>query len=172
MESKEQSYFNTTNERGSQLEQSIEKAERQEDIVLELFKKHIVMSPSQVHHFFDESTPLTSVRRAITVLADKNQLVKTDQLVRGVYGKKEHLYKLATKVTMQDILGDYRSEMLDEMLKSYKETRWHMFDIRKFDKVSRDEIKELVRRGIIKIREGINNPVVELCNPTKYNMVD
>lgn len=172
MESKEQSYFNTTNERGSQLEQSIEKAERQEDIVLELFKKHIVMSPSQVHHFFDDSTPLTSIRRAITVLTDKSILVKTDQMIRGVYGKNEHCYKLAAKVTMDEITGGFKSDMLSEMIERYRNTGWHMFDSRKFDSIPKDEIKELVRRGFIKIREGINRPIFELCNPAKYRSVE
>jgi hypothetical protein len=41
--------------------------------------------------------PITSIRRAITNLTDAGKIIKTDQYVKGNYGKLEHLWELATE---------------------------------------------------------------------------
>ena len=43
--------------------------------------------------------PITSIRRAITNLTDAGKIIKTDQYVKGNYGKLEHLWELATTPT-------------------------------------------------------------------------
>ena len=40
--------------------------------------------------------PITSVRRALTNLTNDEKLVKTDDFVKGNFGKKEHLWRLRT----------------------------------------------------------------------------
>ncbi len=49
---------------------------------------------SQAHRLYpDNGTPLTSIRRAITVLTNKGLLQKTDEQISGVYGKPEYVWK-------------------------------------------------------------------------------
>jgi hypothetical protein len=102
-------YFNTNNETGETLNISRRKAKSQEDIVLKFFKdnpQQLGWTAEEVHRLaFGEfcgcRIPLTSVRRAITVLCNGSdtikggQLVKTDRMQKGMYGKSIHLYKLA-----------------------------------------------------------------------------
>ena len=92
-------YYNTNNEKGKTLNQSIAKTETQEEIIYKMFLKHKRLSASSVWRMFDEktNTPLTSVRRAITNLCYDKKLVKTEDKSIGVYGKKEHIYKLVIK---------------------------------------------------------------------------
>ena len=40
--------------------------------------------------------PITSVRRALTNLTNEDKIIKTDVKVVGLYGKKEHLWRLKT----------------------------------------------------------------------------
>jgi len=42
----------------------------------------------------NEQTPLTSIRRAITDLTNRNRLVKTDKKVLGSAGRKTYTWKL------------------------------------------------------------------------------
>jgi hypothetical protein len=42
---------------------------------------------------YGEKIPITSVRRAITVLTDKKKLIKTDHTRSGLYGKKEYIWR-------------------------------------------------------------------------------
>jgi len=102
-------YFNTNNESGETLEISKRKAKSQEDVVLRFFKDHpqpLGWTSEEVRTlaFTDipgRLPPLTSVRRAITVLCNGSdtikggQLVKTDRMQKGMYGKSIHLYKLS-----------------------------------------------------------------------------
>ena len=87
-------YFNTTHESGVELKRSRKSCGDQEVVIAEMFRNHGRLSPSQAHRLYpDNGTPLTSIRRAITVLTNKGLLQKTDEQVRGVYGKPEYIWK-------------------------------------------------------------------------------
>lgn len=163
-----ESYFNTTNETGKVLDKSIEKAEKQEEIILKLYRKHIFLSPSQVYAYFDESTPITSIRRAITVLTDKGLLKKTEDFVQGGYGKREHIYKLVEKVTLEEMMDGVESELLNRLISFYLESGWHMVNKMDLRDYPESEFEKLVSLGLISIHQGINSPVVNLKNPLKY----
>ena len=69
----------------------------QEHIILSLYlKAKQPISPSSIFKALGYIWPITSVRRAITNLADSNQLIKTKDTVTGMYGKQEHLWALST----------------------------------------------------------------------------
>lgn len=98
-------YYNTNNENGSQLLKSIQKGLTQEHIIIDIFKKPLIKdkngnhqgySASQIHKIFgDDKVPLTSIRRAMSNLCyEENFLKITDKMVMGIYGKKEHIYKI------------------------------------------------------------------------------
>lgn len=165
-----ESYFNTTNESGKVLDQRISKAENQETIIHELYKKHVFLSPSQVYEYFDPSTPITSIRRAITVLTDKKILVKTENYVQGGYGKREHVYKLIQKVSLQELMAGIDSPLLLELIESYRLSGWNMFNIRDFESHKTEDLKQLIEKGFVKVTSGINSPVIELLHPNKYDL--
>ena len=91
-------YHNTTHLQGDDLAQEIHNAEKQEAAVLALFRnRNRPMSPSMVHREiekFGKRWPITSVRRAMTNLANEGSLTKTDLQVVGIYSKKEHCWRL------------------------------------------------------------------------------
>jgi len=92
-------YYNTTNQRGETLQQSRTKTETQEDKVLQIFNlvPDRPMGPNIVMRMYNNhfiSTPITSIRRAITNLTIKGSLVKHDVMEMGGYGKMEHTWKL------------------------------------------------------------------------------
>lgn len=88
-------YYNTTHLVGHQLALEIDTAKKQVGVVLDLFKLVMVpMSPSQVLQALPQQWPLTSIRRAMTDLAETGMLVKTKSMVTGIYGKPEHQWRL------------------------------------------------------------------------------
>ncbi len=97
------SYYNTNKESGEELIKSERQARTQEERILEFFEedydsKNVVelFGPSYIHEaVFDHSIPITSVRRAMTNLTNQGKLIKTDIMVIGQYGKKEHTWKYA-----------------------------------------------------------------------------
>lgn len=94
-------YFNTTRLRGDELREAIKRAEKQEAAILVVFDNAArPLSPSQVWHTCWQAGlqwPITSIRRAIHTLTERDVLRKTDQLVRGPYRMPEHLWvKAAT----------------------------------------------------------------------------
>jgi len=88
-------YFNTNNESGETLKQSKLNALTQEQFVLNIFDIHSDRSftPFEIQKFMPD-TPITSIRRAITCLTDKDLLAKTDEMRVGQYGKYTHTWKL------------------------------------------------------------------------------
>jgi hypothetical protein len=54
------------------------------------------LTPFQVHENIDElyNSPITSTRRALTVLTKKGYLCKTDKMVVGEYGIKCHCWRI------------------------------------------------------------------------------
>jgi hypothetical protein len=92
-------FFNTTSETGASLAEYRSKATIQAGKVLDFFTKHPGQSftPNQVWKaVFDPSTPLTSVRRAITVLTGAGKLVKTAEKRDGGYGRPSYTWRLTT----------------------------------------------------------------------------
>jgi DNA-binding response OmpR family regulator len=92
-------YFNTNKESGATLAASKTKAKGQEGKILAYFREHPGrrFSPSQIQKEVLPNAPLTSIRRAITVLTEKrSKLEKTNMQVMGIYGKKEYCWTLKT----------------------------------------------------------------------------
>jgi len=91
-------YYNTNNENGSELLKSIQKGLTQEHTIIDIFKNanNQGYSASQIHKIFgNDNVPLTSIRRAMSNLCyEENFLEITDKMVMGIYGKKEHIYKI------------------------------------------------------------------------------
>lgn len=89
-------YYDTTQLPRLEREQATRNAKRQEDEILELFQANPgdEFSPSQVWRHFQQ-WPLTSIRRAMTVLTERHALEKLTEKRRGMYGKPEHVWRLA-----------------------------------------------------------------------------
>ena len=90
-------YFNTNKESGETLKQSRKKTDSQEAAILQFItdwpKNHF--SPTFIWSMlFNRGIPLTSVRRALTNLTNEGYIYKTDFMVDGCYGKKEHTWRL------------------------------------------------------------------------------
>lgn len=98
----DESYFNTTNLKGGDLKKATVKAETQESKILSFFRfpmrEGMSYAPHEVHKVLGlYSTPLTSVRRAMTNLTKKGLLHKTTTMVEGNYGKPSHTWALAVE---------------------------------------------------------------------------
>lgn len=94
----EVSYWNTTDLAGPELMEAVLIAENQEAAVLALFDKWVFMSPSQAWQIgcdLDRGWLLTSVRRAISNLTNRHELVKLDSHVDGLHGRKEMVWARA-----------------------------------------------------------------------------
>lgn len=89
-------YYNTTNEKDTELRCSVLKAKTQNEKVLDFYKFHseFSYSASIVHRILKLQCPLTSIRRAVTTLYKDDLLSKTEDKVIGLYGRKEYKYKL------------------------------------------------------------------------------
>ena len=96
-------YYNTTNEKGSELKLSRTKEANQTMLVLEVFKAFPSenFSPDDVAKYiyraFKKQYPITSVRRAVTELTKEGSLEKTDKKKMGSWGKRVHTWKLKNK---------------------------------------------------------------------------
>ena len=100
-------YYNTNNESGKTLNESREKALTQDEMVLDYFKKHSALgaTPERVLRHFQiietlssnrwANTPITSVRRSFSNLKNKGLIEKSEDMIKGDYGKMIHLWKLA-----------------------------------------------------------------------------
>jgi hypothetical protein len=93
----ENSYYNTNKLVGEELKKSNSKAKSQEEEILRIFKNKIKLSASETWIIYNNqgNTPITSIRRAISNLCNNGQLIKTDDTKKGIYGKKEHIYKIS-----------------------------------------------------------------------------
>lgn len=72
------------------------KCKKQEDVFLEIYKKHSILSPSQAHKIYcsqNKEIPITSSRRAISNLKKSGYLTRTEVLVKGLFDT-EHCYKI------------------------------------------------------------------------------
>jgi len=92
-------FWNTIGLKGKSLSKAIETCKTQEAIVMELFisKSKNGLTPVEVHNLFEKyvsECPLTSIRRALTNLTNKNLLIKTDAKRIGKYGVENYVWKL------------------------------------------------------------------------------
>tara|TARA_Y100000385_G_C13066488_1_gene626939 strand:- start:117 stop:434 length:318 start_codon:yes stop_codon:yes gene_type:complete len=104
------SFYNTNKESSQESLESSRKAKRQEIVIYDLFLLfNEPLSPSMVYKALNEKWPITSIRRAMTNLTDDGVIVKTQETVKGVYGKNEHLWSLPEKVadSKQALLFDF-----------------------------------------------------------------
>jgi len=91
------SYYNTTNKKDADLKKSTRKATGQAAEILAWFKRNQKGSPSQCWEslYGGDMVPITSVRRAISVLTNKKkELVKTSEKIMGSYGEPEHIWRI------------------------------------------------------------------------------
>jgi len=95
-------YYNTNRETGPTLSLSWGKANKQENMILEIFTarfEHTLegLAPHQVRDQIAQqygiNYPLTSIRRAMSDLTDNGKLIKLDRMVMGNYGKKVHTWR-------------------------------------------------------------------------------
>ena len=98
-------YFNTTYLQGEKLAERRRKAGSLEVVILNLFLAHPdrMMTPSEVWRVVGSSKgwPLTSVRRAMTMLTKAGELVKTEQTNEGSMGAPAHCWRLAGRQPKQ-----------------------------------------------------------------------
>jgi hypothetical protein len=94
-------YFQTTPLSQLEFWRAMENAKRQEDRVAALYARYGAMSPSEVLRRYIAAgyapPPLTSIRRAVTVLTEAGALVRTDETVIGSFGAREHVWKPADR---------------------------------------------------------------------------
>tara|TARA_B100000085_G_scaffold202578_1_gene186162 strand:- start:3600 stop:3929 length:330 start_codon:yes stop_codon:yes gene_type:complete len=96
-------FFNTINEQPSELAVSIAKAKSQEEKIMKCIYYYeskytnLSFSPSMVLNMTNLKCPLTSIRRAMTNLSNEGKLIKTNNKIKGMYGKQEHLWSLPKK---------------------------------------------------------------------------
>ena len=95
-------YYNTTNENGLNYKSNLKQATNQEQLTLAVFQTYPNdnLSAYDVWQFLidnesiNEQTPLTSIRRAITDLSNKDKLVKTHMKVLGSAGRSTYTWRL------------------------------------------------------------------------------
>lgn len=92
---KKETYFNTTGLSGEQLGLFEAKADSQDVIILEIYRRFNSLTASECYKLFpDRTTPLTSIRRSITNLFNSGKLVKTEHKKPGIYGRPEYIYRI------------------------------------------------------------------------------
>lgn len=96
-------FFNTIDEKNGQLEESRAKSCKQEELILAFFKLYPYESytPFDIQKFVLPNCPITSVRRAMTVLEQAGKLEKTNVKRVEQWGKMNHLWKLYVKPQTQ-----------------------------------------------------------------------
>ena len=90
-------FFNTTALEGHQLAIAQSKAHDQNSLILEFFKNnpHRDYTPFEVQKYAGmHNIPITSVRRAISVLTLNGKLVKTGAKRKGLYGAPNFTWRL------------------------------------------------------------------------------
>ncbi len=99
-----QHYHNTTNESGRQLLRYQNKALAQDVRVLAYFElqynssgNYVLLTPTAaLQRVFNNSVPITSVRRALSNLTRAGKL-RTSGTAKGPYGRPEHYWRLVER---------------------------------------------------------------------------
>jgi len=90
-------FFNTNKTPAEELPQENKKAKKQTERILDYYKqnKDNIYTPSEIlNNVFNNTIPITSVRRAMTTLTYDKKLLKTDITRKGMYGKPNYCWKL------------------------------------------------------------------------------
>lgn len=92
-------YYNTTHQSGAALRKRQANAKTQQDVIADYYRKYpyLRFSPSQIQRATGLDAPITSIRRAITNLANADLLVKTTDMVEGAFGAPEHQWQWRIK---------------------------------------------------------------------------
>jgi len=100
------SYYNTTNESGQELNDREDKAQTQEQKILTLFIENPtkLFTPFEVQHLTLRNAPITSIRRALTNLTSDGRLIKSEVLKQEKYGAKNFCWKLNYNLNDQKTL--------------------------------------------------------------------
>ena len=93
-------YYNTTGLKGIELNETLVKTGKQDDIIREVFDRYpvIELTPFDVESILEDNGvkyPITSIRRSINTLTGKGMLKKTDNRKKGLYGRDNYLWKSA-----------------------------------------------------------------------------
>lgn len=95
------SFYNTINLEAKELNDAEQAALSQEQRVLRYFIQRgetASSAPSAVREtVFDNQVPITSVRRAMTSLTGREDLIKLRAMTIGPYGKPEHLWTVSAR---------------------------------------------------------------------------
>ena len=99
-------YHNTTKELGKQLTVSNAKAYSQAEAIMAIFfdSNFPNMTPAEVWVIYCKEykeAPISSIQARITTLTNRYQLVKTDEMRMGKYGKLVHCWRLAKEEDKQ-----------------------------------------------------------------------
>jgi Fe2+ or Zn2+ uptake regulation protein len=71
-------------------------AGEQERRVVNYLKEHSPAGASKIWEAIRKpNEPITSIRRALTNLAEAGTVVKMDETRKGIYGKQEHLWRMS-----------------------------------------------------------------------------
>ena len=91
---KTESFHNTTNLQGQNLQVAEAQAKSQEQIILEIFKNNPDKgyAPNEIFHKL-RSVPITSIRRAISNLAKQGVLIKTEVMRKGLYHRQNYVWR-------------------------------------------------------------------------------
>lgn len=90
-------YYNTNKLSGNDLKEATAKNLSQNQIVLAAFRKYpgAKLSPDFIwQRVFNQSIPITSVRRSLSTLTKAGRLRKTDSMSIGFYGAPVHRWEL------------------------------------------------------------------------------
>lgn len=99
------SYHDSTDIKGALLDKYESIAKSEEKIILEYFKLHPGQSFAPQHLMkLLHNRPLTNIRRAFTNLQKQGKLVKEQNKVIGLYGRKTHVWCLHYSESKQSSL--------------------------------------------------------------------
>lgn len=92
-------YYNTTGEQCATRALFTIKANSQDKIILEIFRRYPDLTASECHAKYPNvQVPLTSIRRSITDLTGERYLEKTNSKRIGIYGRSETVYKIINRL--------------------------------------------------------------------------
>ena len=93
------SYYNTTSLEGSDLKHTWAKTATQDEVVLAVFvtNKTVVFTPHEIQSIlrddYERLYPITSVRRSINTLTEREALIKTTTKRKGPWGASNYCWK-------------------------------------------------------------------------------
>ena len=93
-------YYNTNNLKARLLIHALTKAETQYQKVKIIMNCYGKMTASEVHEFFSNKTPITSIRRAMSDLQTDKFLIILDETKESPLGSTEHFYQVNNQLNL------------------------------------------------------------------------